>query len=341
MPIFVEERMLQQTLGEPFATGVCRSFAAEQAMTMTLSMRAFQNDEDYWRIRAFLREVFLLNDRQELSWQVARLDYWRYFGNECLEHYALDQAIRFWETADGQIVATLMPEGRGTAYLQVHPQFRTPELEEDMLREAEATLAEPGEDDRRHLTVWAHQHDALRQQILVKRGYIRGDWPEYQRGRSLDIPIPDTVPPPGYTIRSLGDVSEVPARSWVSWRAFHPDEPEDAYIGWEWYLHIQRCPLYRRDLDLVAVAPDGELAAITTLWYDDVTRTGYFEPVGTSPEHQRRGLGKAIMCEGLRRLRNLGGVYATVAGYSEAANALYASVMSQDYLLLERWCLSL
>ena len=41
---------------------------------MQLTRRAYQTEDDYWRIRAFLREVFLLNDRRELCWQVARLD---------------------------------------------------------------------------------------------------------------------------------------------------------------------------------------------------------------------------------------------------------------------------
>ena len=91
-------------------------------------------------------------------------------------------------------------------------------------------------------------------------------------------------------------------RSWLSWKAFHSDEPDERYEGWEWYRNVQRFPLYRRDLDLVAVAPDGELAAFCTVWFDDVTRTGSFELVGAHPAHQRRGLGRAVMYEGLRRL---------------------------------------
>jgi hypothetical protein len=33
-----------------------------------------------------------------------------------------------------------------------------------------------------------------------------------------------------------------------------------------------------------------------------MTRTAAFEPVGTHPTHQRKGLGKALMAEGLRRV---------------------------------------
>ena len=95
--------------------------------------------------------------------------------------------------------------------------------------------------------------------------------------------------------------TELPARSWLSWRAIHPDEPDETYEGWEWYRNVQRAPLDRRDLDLVAVSPNGRLAAFCTLWFDDVTRTAAFEPVGTHPEHRRKGLGNALLAEGLRR----------------------------------------
>ena len=47
------------------------------------------------------------------------------------------------------------------------------------------------------------------------------------------------------------------------------------------------------------------IAAICTIWFDDVTRSAYYEPVATVPSHQRRGLGKSIMTEGLRRLQRM------------------------------------
>lgn len=53
---------------------------------MTLTKRACQEEDDYWLIREFLREVFLLNERRELSWQAYRFDYWRWHGVENLDH---------------------------------------------------------------------------------------------------------------------------------------------------------------------------------------------------------------------------------------------------------------
>ena len=138
-------------------------------------------------------------------------------------------------------------------------------------------------------------------------------------------------------VRALGDESELPARSWLSWKVFHPDELDEKYQGWEWYRNVQRVPIYRRDLDIVAVAADGELAAFCTVWFDDITRTAVFEPVGTHPNHQKRGLGKAVMNEGLRRAQRLGATLATVSSYSTGAHALYESMGFTEVDLLEPW----
>ncbi len=308
---------------------------------MRLVMRTAEREDDYWRIRDFLREVFLLNDRRELSWQAYRFDYCRWHGFENMGHYRMEEDVFLWEAEGGRIVAVLNPEGRGQAFLQVHPVQRSPELEEEMLAVAEERLAHPHPDGRRKLWVWANEQDELRRSILARRGYTKGDEPEYQRRRALSgdnaRSILEERVAKGYTVRALGDSEELPARSYVSWRAFHPDEPDDRYDGWEWYRNVQRAPLYRRDLDLVAVTPDGEFASFCTVWFDDVTRTGAFEPVGTAPAHQRRGLGNAVMSEGLRRLKRMGATLAYVGSYTPEAHALYASVGFTEYDIAEPW----
>jgi ribosomal protein S18 acetylase RimI-like enzyme len=171
---------------------------------------------------------------------------------------------------------------------------------------------------------------------LLEKGYKRKGAQEHQHRVSLNAQFKSAAVKKGYVIRSLGDVDEIPARSWLSWRAFHPDETDEAYEGWEWYLNLQKAPLYRRDLDLVAVSRDGELSSFCTFWYDDVTRTAYVEPVGTHPEHQKRGLGKAIISEGLHRVKKLGGVVAYIGGNSNAANSLY-SWFTDEQDLREPW----
>jgi GNAT superfamily N-acetyltransferase len=304
---------------------------------MKASMRTYRDENDYWKVRQFLRDVFLLNSRREMSWQAYRFDYCRWHVWANITHYRIEDVLFIWERPDGGIVGVLNPEGRNGVFLHVHPELRTPGLEAEMITVAEESLALPSSDGPRTLCIWANEHDEVRKETLVHWGYTRGDKPEYQRRRDMSEPIAGVRMARGYTVRPLGGADELPARSWVSWRAFHPDDPDEDYEGHDWYLNVQRVPLYRRDLDIVAVAPDGEFASFCTVWFDDVTRTGAFEPVGTAPEHQRKGLGRAVMAEGLTRLQHLGATLAYVGGFTPEANALYSSVGFEDYDLCEPW----
>jgi len=203
---------------------------------------------------------------------------------------------------------------------------------------AEVKLPNHKEGGMHDLPAWVNAEDAVHKDVLTRRGYVRSKFlAEHMRRRSFTKPIPDAIPQSGYTVRALDDEIELPARSWLSWMVFHPDEPDENYQGWEWYKNVQRVPIYRRDLDIVAVAPDRELAAFCTVWFDDITCTAVFEPVGTHPNHQKRGLGKAVMSEGLRRAQKLGATLATVGSYGKAAHALYDSMGFTEFDLLEPW----
>jgi ribosomal protein S18 acetylase RimI-like enzyme len=307
---------------------------------MKISFRPYQTEDDFWRMREFLRQVFLLNHRLERCWHVARLEYARWHCCLNCANVGLEEVAYLWES-DGQLIAFVMPDGgRGEAHFCVHPEVRTRELEQEMLDVAEERLAATKPDGSRKLYVWAPESDKLRQGLFINRGYTKDDWPEYQWRRDLDVPVPDVPIPSGYTIRSLGDGLELLERCYASGLGFHEGDIKIAVENRDdpsWYRNIQTAPLYRRDLDLVAIAPDGAIAAFCTIWFDDLTRSAYFEPVATVPTHQRRGLGKALLSEGLRRLQRMGATRAFVGGHSAAANALYRSVMGAEHELYEVW----
>lgn len=293
---------------------------------MKLTLRPYRAEEDYWRIRQFLRDIFLLNNRREINWQVYRWDYWRWNGVENIRQGPLEKTVFLWETSDGQIAAMLNPENPGVAFMQARPGFLTNELEEEMLLLAEQHLAKTQPDGKRKLWVVAHDANRIRQDILKKHGYELKETTSNHHSRLVGDAIPDAKIDDEYSIRSLGDVDEHPARSWVSWKAFHPNEPDEKYEGWAWYQNIQRCPLYRRDLDIIAALPNGEIAAFTTIWFDDMTRTASFEPVGVHPEHQRKGLGRAVMYEGLRRINQLGATLAMVGSEEPRTLQFYSNI---------------
>jgi len=299
---------------------------------MKLTMRPYRDEDDYWAIRQFLRDVYLRNGRTEHSWLPQRLDYWRFFGMPVLQDGSLETDVFLWETSGGDLASVLNSESRGYAYLQVDPRFRTAALEEEMVSVAEARLRTIGSTSGRPvLVISAQDDDTVRTEILARLGYeCLADSQEIPRTRDLSLAIPDAPVPAGYAIRAMLPTAEdARRRKEASWRAFHPDEPVDVKFVASSYHFIECEPLYRRDLDLVAEAPTGEIASFATIWYDDALRVCTFEPVGTAPEHQKKGLAKAVLAEGMRRAREMGARVASVGGGGRSnppADKLYAAM---------------
>jgi predicted N-acetyltransferase YhbS len=94
------------------------------------------------------------------------------------------------------------------------------------------------------------------------------------------------------------------------------------------YLAFTRgSPSFQHDLNLVAEAPDGSLAAHVGLTLEPVNGYAVFEPVVTHPDHRRHGLARSLMHAGLRLLQARGAREAYVGtGDAAAANALYDAI---------------
>jgi GNAT superfamily N-acetyltransferase len=307
---------------------------------MKLRMRKIYGENDYWKIRDFLRETFLLNDRKEINWQVARLDYCRWHVMKNCQKTNYFDLTYVWENEKDEIVAVLSPEEIENIHLQLHPDYKSKELIKEMIEVAEKNYPRSYDGNRkkeRHI-IWSHDVDDIKKEVLKKMGYQPTEWLDNQRYKPLDESLPKVEMPKGYSIRHMGLDSDILKRSWASFRAFHSEEPLENYEddGGEWYYNIIKTPLYRRDLDLVAIAPEGGIVGFVTVWYDDYTRTGYFEPVGVTPSHQRQGIAKALILEGMKKLRELGAILAVIGGINEAANKTYSYMFNDKNKLVYR-----
>jgi mycothiol synthase len=98
------------------------------------------------------------------------------------------------------------------------------------------------------------------------------------------------------------------------------------------------------DLDLVAEAPDGSLAAFCIGWLNRNTSlgiSGQIEPVGVHENYRNIGLGRTILMEGLRRLQLQGAsqIYVETDNYRGAALELYKAAgfrVIKDVLVFRR-----
>ena len=99
----------------------------------------------------------------------------------------------------------------------------------------------------------------------------------------------------------------------------------------EWRQRTLKHPAYIPALDLVAVAPDGRLAAFCIGWLNknsSAETRGQIEPMGVRKEFRKLGLGRSILTEGLHRLQQHGAklIYVETDNYRDEAFLLYESV---------------
>ncbi len=304
---------------------------------MRLFLRKYQNDSDYVKIRDFLREIYLLHNRREVCWPVYRWDYWYWNVNANMQYVNLSAAIFLWENSEGKLVSMLHPDSKGSVFLQVHPDYHSPELDVEMISIAETQYTVVKSDGNQYLSIWSHESDLLRKDILTRRGYTPKPETEFRKHRLMEQPIPNYPIPAGFTIHSLEDIEVKPARCWPAWKASLLNEPETLFNDNNWHDNIIQAPLYRKDLDLVAVAQDGEIASFCTVWYDPETQTAAFGPVGSFPKYHGMGLTRAVMTEGLRRAQSLGATQASVGSSSKSAGALYTLLGFTKNELSEPW----
>ncbi len=296
-----------------------------------ITSRSVQGEDDFWRVRELLSDTYSLMP-PDFNWEVRRWDGTAFFYSEepgWNESWGEGvNRMRIWENAAGKIVGVANPDGRGAeAYLQVHPDYRF--LEEEMIIWAEEHIAVPTKDGKNRtifFSVW--EYDAHRQRLLEQRGWekIEDKWWEVIRHLRLgDAPLPQAVMAEGYTLGNVNpdDLGDCQKIADILNAAFG----RDSHTGKEFQSFALRAPSYKKELDLVAVAPDGIFAAYVGIAYDDANQYAIFEPVCTHPDHRKKGLAQALMFEGLHRAKAFGAAEISVGtGDMVPANALYDSI---------------
>ena len=79
--------------------------------------------------------------------------------------------------------------------------------------------------------------------------------------------------------------------------------------GPESLLMTQTAPHARPDLTRCVVAPNGDYACFAGLWYNDVLKCGYLEPLCTRPAYRGMGLARSVLYTQMREIRAMGALY--------------------------------
>jgi mycothiol synthase len=239
--------------------------------------------------------------------------------------------VRLWEDAQGRLLGFAIAQLPWlTVDYVVHPSAREAGVEQAILNWALARwpqfMAERGL--KYSLFLEAREDQPERIALLEYLGFVRDEWHTLHLAQPLNGTVPPAQPPEGFTIRPLAGEEE--AEGYV---ALHRAAFGSENMTLDWRLRTLRTPQYIPELDLVAVAPDGRLAAFCICWLsqhshdENGSNTGQVEPMGVHPDFQQRGLGRAILLEGLRRLREHGALTAFVDsdGENDPSRLLYES----------------
>ena len=282
--------------------------------------RAYVGDDDFWRVRELLVETYPMTP-PGFNWDIRRWDGWNYHCDD-LNQRDKSKIIRLWETEGGRLAGAAHADWRGDVVLELHPDYR--QLEAEMLAWAEEELSIPAEDGQtRQLETFVFDYDIARIRLLQARGYEQmPDGSVFQRQRFGNRALPSAEMPPGYRMRTTlaGDLRDCERMAALLNAAFQ----RDFHTSREYANFVTLSPSFRHDLNLIAEAEDGRFAAHVGITFDVVNLWGIFEPVCTHPQDQRKGLARALITEGLYRLRALGATDAYVGtGDGMAANWLY------------------
>lgn len=230
--------------------------------------------------------------------------------------------VRVWEDGQGEIVAFASFEGDFINPM-IAPTYRA---DHDLAREIlEWGMAEAKSIGETELNIWGQELEGDYCEFLEGEGYGLKDDRFHLVNFWQDItgPLPEIAPLEGITVRNVAGEHEYAERA-----AAHRDAFEPSKFTEEVYQRARESLMYRPELDIIAVIPDGTIASYCLVWFDPVRKIGEFEPVGTRHAYQNKGIGKRVMMEGLRRLKALGAESALVnTGHqNESGTALYLSV---------------
>jgi GNAT superfamily N-acetyltransferase len=273
---------------------------------MSVKLRQYQIKRDFAAAGAFLAENYLPGNRNGNFFPPA----WEYMHyHPMLDEKLLDN-IGVWEDK-GRIVGFVHPEiHAGEAFFEISPRYAY--LKPQMLDYAESRLGGKAPDGRMCLLAFVNDFDKDFESLVSSRGFEM--FPELARPMTalpVPYPFPPILLPDGFVLKSLAEENDLAKLDCCVWRGFnHGDEPP--LIDYAGRKKMQSAPGFRKDLNNIVIAPDGNYVAYAGLWYEPENKFAYVEPVCTDPAYRRQGLGTAAVMAGIRRCGELGAKVAYV-----------------------------
>jgi mycothiol synthase len=274
-------------------------------VNMEIKPRSYRDETDLRKMRTLLQAGRRSNNGTYYI-HLGDLNWWLYY--PAWEH-DMPQHIYLWEdpvNPDRLLGWALLSPSWGYIDTYVQPELRGTSQAESMYIWAEEKLESIlcASAKKKLFVMWVSQDDKILNAHYLRRGFQRTPEDVVYMTCSLVDQLTAVPLPEGYIVRSSAGERDALARARAQYGAFGSTLPFDTYA--ERFRRFMQSPVYVPEFDMLAETPDGQIGAFSIIWPDAVNKVGLFEPVGTHPDFQRRGLGKAVMTEALRRLQDLG-----------------------------------
>lgn len=293
----------------------------------SFSSRNYNGLDDLVAMRRFLMDARFETD----DWRYPHVGELQFSVFMILCHLNPATHVRLWHDHTGSLVAYALLGEDPSLDWHVSPSHERVGLGEEAMAWGLSLL---GQLRGRNSEAWdgplrsgSRADNHARISILERHGFrYYGELTEVNMIRSLAEPIPQVAPPTAFRVRAVSDDDGVHMRAEAQRKVWQPWSVGN--VTDEDYARFMELPGYERDLDIVAMAPSGEVAAYVNGWIDPVNKIGDCGPVGALPSFRRLGLTRAVLLEGLHRMvaHGMNRVCVSTTEGNEAAQALYSSL---------------
>jgi ribosomal protein S18 acetylase RimI-like enzyme len=282
---------------------------------------------EFFEAEEFLASCYRARGRMD-NWSHCRFEDFLFGGNArraLSDPSFFARNMHIWRK-NGAIAGLAVAERGEAVTLQVHPDHR--DLEEDMVLWARKRHSHAGA-----AGIMCNDFDFHHKELLKRHGFAFAE--ESGITRRFDTRMTPINAPlaEGYELLTFREMND-PASYVEAVRAAFGRETLDM----QWLRSKQQAPSISEDWIIIA-ALNGKCAAFCDVRISWRDRCAEIDPVGTHPQHQRRGLARACLVEAMIRLRRaeIFDVYIGSAAEPAPSNRLYDSLLPTEKWKEETW----
>jgi len=239
--------------------------------------------------------------------------------------------IGLWEE-DGELVGVATIDCRlGSSFCLTLDDYQY--LKKDMLLYAKEHL---GTSDKFDVVI--SDEDEEFQSIAADLGFVGTENKENDAIFWVDETSMNYELAEGFSITSMNETYDLFQYGQVLWKGFNHELDGDGTFELtserkESYEAEMRRPNVDLNLKVAVVAPNGNFVSYCGMWYDPEAGYAVIEPVATDPEYRKRGMGKAAVLEGIKRVAALGAKKVLVG----SSQQFYYSIGMRPYKTATKW----